>query len=188
MSVVNDKRRLGREDENGPVKDRDVDPGPEVVEETPGQAEAELVDPAEELAALKDQNLRLHAEFDNYRKRSEREATSFRKYAQENLIRELLPQIDNLERALAAAEGQDSLIDGLKMTLKGIHDVLARFGVSRVAAVGEPFDPNVHEAIAAQENSEVDDNTVLVEHQSGYMLHDRLIRPAMVVISKRPAG
>lgn len=182
MSIVNDKRKLGREE---PEEQEQNQAPEENGAETAAEAET---NPAEEIAALKDTNLRLHAEFDNYRKRSERELASFRKYANQSLVKELLPQIDNLERALESTEDTaDPLIEGLKMTLKGIEDALAKFGVSRVESVGQPFDPNVHEAITAQISAEVDDNTVLAEHQSGYMLHDRLIRPAMVVVSKKPA-
>ncbi len=154
-------------------------------------AEAEAVDLEEKIAALEDQNLRLRAELDNYRKRTEREMASFRKYANESLIKELLPQIDNLERALdhgRETNPDDPLLEGVELILKGLVDALAKFGVSRVEAVGQAFDPNLHEAIMQQEDAEAEDNTVLAEHQKGYLLHDRLLRPAMVVVSKRPDG
>lgn len=148
-------------------------------------------DPQTVIAALNDQVLRLHAELDNYRKRTEREMAGFRKYAQEALVRELLPHLDNLERALEHGRQEnpdDPLLAGVELTLKGLVDSLAKFGVSVVEAVDQSFDPSLHEAIMQQVDADKEENTVLAVTQKGYMLHDRLVRPAMVIVSKRPAA
>ena len=182
---VTDKRTLGR------------DPAPEEAEreETAGEApegaapEALAEDPEKTIAQQKDQILRLHAEFENYRKRSERETASFKRYANEGLIKAILPHLDNLDRALEHCRvdsPDDPLVTGVELTLKGLMDALAQFGVSRIEALGKPFDPAVHEAVMKQENADSDDNTVLAETQAGYLLHDRLLRPAMVIVSARP--
>lgn len=190
-----DSRQAGRKEREEPKpRPEEIKPGDQF-ETAPAENEAglgaqaeEKLDPQEIIARLKDQLLRLHAEFDNYRKRTEREMASFRKYAQESLIKDLLPQIDNLERALKhshEAGPDEALVDGLQMTLKGLMDTLAKLGLSRVEAEGQPFDPGLHEAVMCQEDLDHEENTVLQQTQTGYLLHDRLIRPAMVIVSQR---
>ncbi len=103
-------------------------------------------------------------------------------------MRELLSVIDNLERALehsGAESDQGGLVEGLNMTLKGFLDALTRFGCTQVEATGKPFDPNYHEAVSQEESADHEPNTVLKELQKGYMLKERLLRPAMVLVSKR---
>ncbi len=147
------------------------------------------VNQEEELKQLQDRVLRLAAEMENTRKRLEREKLDGINFANESLIRELLPVIDNLERALQHGE-QDvegrGLVDGVRLTLKGFTDVLGRFGCSSFEAVGKVFDPNYHEAVMQQESSEYPENTVVQELQKGYTLRDRLVRPALVIVSKAP--
>jgi molecular chaperone GrpE len=132
--------------------------------------------------------LRISADFENYKKRSARETDSFRKFANESILKDLLPVVDNLERAIsssAAAQGADQCItEGVDLTLKEILRVLARYGVNPVEAQGKPFDPGIHEAVMQQESEEFPENTVLTEFQRGYTLHERILRPAMVVVSK----
>jgi molecular chaperone GrpE len=131
--------------------------------------------------------LRTVAEGENFKKRLQREKEEQTRYANEALMRELLPVIDNLERALQHSEigsDQESVVQGISMTLKGFADALGKFGCSPIEAVGKPFDPNFHEAVAQEENSELEPNTVIRELQKGYVLRDRLLRPAMVVVSK----
>jgi molecular chaperone GrpE len=132
--------------------------------------------------------LRISAEFENYKKRSARETDSFRKFANESILKDLLPVVDNLERAIsssAAAQGAEQCItEGVDLTLKEILRVLARYGVNPVEAQGKPFDPSIHEAVMQQESEEFPENTVLTEFQRGYTLHERILRPAMVVVSK----
>lgn len=191
MNQTNDQNQP-RPDEEVKVKVRDLrgQDRPDKPTEAAPEAEVEpngSEDSAAEVAELKDQLLRLHAEQDNFRKRTAREQASFRKYANEGLIKDLLPQIDNLERALEhgrESTPDDPLLQGLEMTLKGLLDALEKHGVAVVESVGQQFDPNLHEAMMQQDDPEAEQNTVLAEHQRGYLLHDRLLRPAMVVVSK----
>ncbi len=141
----------------------------------------------EQLAAAQERELRIAADADNFKKRLQREKEDQVRYANEAIIRDLLPVIDNLERALdhsQAGSDQHGLIEGLNMTLKAFLDSLARFGCTPVEAMGSVFDPNFHEAVSQEEASDCEANTVIRELQKGYMLKERLIRPAMVVVSK----
>lgn len=144
----------------------------------------------EALAQEKDDLLlRERAELENFKRRMQREKSESLRFASEPLLRDILPVIDNLERAVAHAkesEGSQALVEGVELVLRSLLDTIGRHGVSRVKAKGESFDPNLHEAVAQVENTEVAPNTVLDEHQSGYQLHDRLLRPAMVSVSKAP--
>ena len=141
----------------------------------------------DQLAAAEERELRIAADADNFKKRLQREKEEQVRYANEAVMRDLLPVIDNLERALdhsQAGSDQDGLIEGLNMTLKGFLDSLARFGCTPVEAVGTVFNPNFHEAVSQEEASDCEANTVVRELQKGYVLKERLIRPAMVVVSK----
>lgn len=140
-----------------------------------------------------DKYLRVQAEFDNFRKRMQREQTESLKYAQLPLLRELTSVMDNLERAIDHARDSDkpehqSFVSGLEMVTKQIQDIFGRFGMQRIEAQGQPFDPNRHEAVSLMETGEYPDHTVIEVMQPGYTLHDRIVRPAMVVVSKRPAA
>ena len=132
--------------------------------------------------------LRATAEFDNYKKRSVREIAEFRKFANESLIKELLPVIDNLERAVASAgqhaDSNKGVVEGVEMTLAEIFKVLEKFNLKSLESEGKTFDPNFHQAVMQEETDECPENTVIKVMQTGYILHDRLIRPAMVVVSK----
>lgn len=131
--------------------------------------------------------LRERAELENFKRRMQREKNESLRFASEPLLRDILPVIDNLERAVAHArgnEGSQALVEGVELVLRSLLDTIGRHGVSRVKAKGEAFDPSRHEAVAQVENTELAPNTVLDEHQSGYQLHDRLLRPAMVSVSK----
>lgn len=153
--------------------------------------EKELSKAKDAAAASHDRLLRATAEFDNYKKRSERELGDFRKFANESLIKELLPVMDNLERAIESSAGEAaaaSIVEGVDMTLKEIYKVLEKFNLKSLESEGKPFDPNFHQAVMQEETDEMPDNTVLKVMQKGYILHDRLIRPAMVVVAKAPAG
>ena len=138
-----------------------------------------------------DRLLRVTAEFENYKKRSQREMDDFRRFANESLIKDILPIVDNLERALSVEQtgtesAVESLKEGVRMTLEGLTDALKRFGVTPVESEGKPFDPNVHQAVSQEETEQYPDGTVSKELQKGYMLHSRLLRPAMVIVSKKP--
>lgn len=141
-----------------------------------------------EVASLKDVSLRTLADFDNFRKRAEKERQETRRYALVEPMREFLPVIDNLERALAAGGSADDLKTGVELIFKQMQDLLVRFNIEPVAAVGERFDPTVHEAVLQAEDPEVSEPTVTAELQKGYILHDRLLRPSMVKVGMPPAG
>ncbi len=134
--------------------------------------------------------LRVSAEFENYKKRSAREADNFRKFANESILKDLLSVADNLERAVQSSsevgeDGKSCIAEGVELTLKEILRVLERYGVKSIDSVGKPFDPAFHEAMMQEINEELTENTVLKEFQKGYTLHERLLRPAMVIVSKK---
>jgi molecular chaperone GrpE len=135
-----------------------------------------------------DRFLRVSAEFDNYKKRSSREMSEFRKYANESLISDMLTVVDNIERAISTSSSDDKanscIIEGVSLTLKEILRVFDNFGVKPIESLCKTFDPNFHQAVMQQESEEHPENTVIAELQKGYMIHDRLLRPSMVVVSK----
>lgn len=135
-----------------------------------------------------DRLLRVSAEFDNYKKRTSREMQDVIKYANEKIFKELLTVVDNLERAIDAAGGDrtddDPLVKGIHLTLSEVFKILERHKVKPVKALGEPFDPAYHQAMMQEEVEDQAPNTVVREMQKGYVIHDRLLRPAMVVVSK----
>ena len=134
--------------------------------------------------------LRVSADFENFKKRSFRETDDFRKYANELLLLELLTVVDNLERAIQSTSGENNeagcVIEGVEMTLKALLKIFERFSVKLIEAVGKPFDPNFHQAVMQEASDLYPENTIISEFQKGYMLHDRLLRPSMVVVSKGP--
>lgn len=139
-----------------------------------------------ELDEIKDRWVRERAELENFKRRATREKQDALRFGSENLLKDLLPVIDNLHRALAHAKSDDPIVAGVQMVLRGFDDVFERHGVKVVPARGETFDPNRHEAISHVE-SDAPANTVIDEHQRGYVLHDRLLRPALVTVGKGPA-
>jgi len=138
------------------------------------------------VADAKDQALRAAAEAQNVRRRAEQEAEKARKFALEKFVKELLPVVDSLEKALEAMadEATEAHREGVAMTLKMQRDVLTKFGVEILEPTGEPFDPQYHEAMTMVPNPELDPNTVMEVFQKGYLLNGRLVRPAMVVVSQ----
>ena len=156
---------------------------------TPEAAESAADKVAAERDQLRDQLLRTAADFDNYRKRSRKEIEEARARGREDAIKDVLPVFDNLERAVtAAASAQtiDSVVEGVKMVLKLFEDTSDRMGLVRVKAVGERFDPTVHEAIQQQETEDQPPGTILTEIVPGYMIGQRLLRAAMVVVARKP--
>ncbi len=135
-----------------------------------------------------DKFLRVSAEFDNYKKRSTRELEEFRKFANQSLLKEMLSVVDNLELAIHSADenkaGESSLREGLDLTHREILRVFEKFQVTPIESKGKTFDPTYHEAVMQEETDEVPENTVITEMQKGYLIHDRLLRPAMVVVAK----
>lgn len=156
-----------------------------------GDSEAELAILQAQLADAHEQVLRSQADAQNAMRRAERDIEKAHKFGQEKLVRDLLAVVDNLERALeAAADVSDptakAVAEGVELTLKSMLDVLKKNSVEVVDPQGEPFNPELHEAMSTVENAEVEPNTVLVVYQKGYTLHERLVRPARVVVSKAP--
>jgi molecular chaperone GrpE len=136
-----------------------------------------------------DRLLRLAADFENYKKRAAREKEDWTKFANEDLIRAILPFIDNLERAVNHAQkAKDTgvLIEGVRLTIQQLLQTLSKFGLSSFESVGNPFDPTKHEAMLVVETSQHEPNQVVEEFQKGYLLNDRLLRPATVSVSKPP--
>jgi len=152
---------------------------------TPEERIAQLED---ELVGAKDDVLRAQADAQNAARRAEQEVEKARKFALERFANELLPVLDNLERALEAAGGDSeeakAIAEGVELTLKSFMDVMGKFNVDVVDPNGEPFDPNLHQAMSMVENNDVEPNTVIAVMQKGYTLNGRLVRPAMVMVSK----
>ena len=148
---------------------------------------AQVEELEQSLADAKDQALRAAAEAQNVRRRAEQEAEKARKFALEKFIKELLPVVDSLEKALETMqeEASEAHREGVSMTLKMQLDVLNKFGVEVIEPHGEPFDPQVHEAMTMVPNPELEPNTVMDVMQKGYLLNGRLVRPAMVVVSQK---
>jgi molecular chaperone GrpE len=144
--------------------------------------------PASEIAALRERLMRALAETENTRHQGERRAQDAQQYAIANFARELLQVVDNLGRALAAAEGDagkaDGLIAGVAATNRVLTQILNRFGVTEVSALNQPFDPGKHEAVMETDQTEQPPGSVVQVLENGYMLHDRLLRPARVVVAK----
>jgi molecular chaperone GrpE len=156
--------------------------------DTEASLDDELSQLQEDLLTARDAALRAQADAQNVKRRAEQDVEKARKFALERFASDLLPVVDNLERALEAASGDDEAIkpiaEGVELTLKSFIDVLGKNKVDVVDPQGEPFDPNLHQAITMIENKEVEPNTVTAVMQKGYSLNGRLIRPAMVMVSK----
>ncbi len=138
------------------------------------------------MEAAKDRAIRCHAELDNYRKRAARELEERLQYANMSLLRDLVPVLDNVERAIQAAEQNadaDALLHGFKMVQQQVEEVLTRHDCRRIEALHLPFDPHVHHAVMQQPSDEHPANTVLMVTQNGYQLHDRVVRPSQVIVS-----
>ena len=136
---------------------------------------------------MQDRYLRLRAEFENYKKRMMREKNERMKYFNLEFIKELLPSLDNLERAIVHASEEEtengSMLEGLEMVYKSLQESFSKYGVTRIESLGNEFDPNCHQAVGMVESNETPDNHIVEECQTGYFLHDRIIRPAMVRVS-----
>jgi len=177
-----------------------VDSGDPQNSEQSGSSEDLSVEQAlEKLAAAqltaenaKDDLLRVQAEMQNLRRRTEQDIEKAHKYGQEKFSIELLSVMDNLERALtAASEHEDdsvkAIYDGVDLTLKSFVDCFSKFNIETLDPLGEPFDPQIHQAMGMQENPDVEPNTVIAVMQKGYTLYGRVIRPAMVMVAKEPS-
>ncbi|MBM4120782.1 MAG: nucleotide exchange factor GrpE [Nitrospira sp.] len=153
--------------------------------------EQALATKTEEAKAFQDKYLRLAAEFENFKRLAQKQKQDYSQFANENLLKELLPVVDNLERALKCVqEGRtsDGLIQGVELTLKQFTETLAKFGVKPILSLSTPFDPSRHQAVSRQVSKTAAANTVLEEYQKGYQLHDRVLRAAMVVVATDADG
>jgi molecular chaperone GrpE len=149
----------------------------------PQSPEDEVSTLRREIADLRDRSMRTLADFDNFRKRSERERQDSRKYALMEPLREFIGIMDNLDLALSAGGGAEDLKRGVEMIHRQMADLLRRHGVREIVALGQPFDPAVHEAVSREEDPAVRTPTVTGEMRRGYFIHDRLLRPSMVKVS-----
>jgi molecular chaperone GrpE len=150
----------------------------------------DLEEKATKATEVQDKHLRTLADWDNYRKRMQREKEDAIKYASEGLLEKLLPVIDNFELGLQAAQSSpnaSSIVQGLTMVLSQLQNVLKEAGVEPIEAVGKPFDPNFHEALGDRPTTEYPEGTVMSQTRKGYKLKDRLLRPAAVFVAKNPA-
>ena len=150
----------------------------------------ELTRKTEECKAINDKYLRLAAEFENYKRLTQRDQREQIRFGNEQLLKELLPVVDNMERAIKAARtnGSDSaLVQGVELTLKQLSGILTKFGVQAIETAGQDFDPSAHQAVSYGPSNYVPANKVLDEFQKGYRLHDRILRAAMVSVSSGPA-
>ncbi len=171
---------IERLEEDSPV----TDAGASIQEELAGKTE--------ECNALNNKYLRLAAEFENYKRLTQRDQREQIRFGNEQLLKELLPVVDNMERAIKAARtnggGDSALIQGVELTLKQLSGILAKFGVQAIETAGQEFDPSAHQAVSYGPSNDVPANNVLDEFQKGYRLHDRILRAAMVSVSSGPAN
>ena len=179
-----EKIAASAEDSEG--RDDSVEEETEVSDSEP-TVEERAADAEAKYKEMQDRYLRLNAEFDIYKKRMMRENSDRLKYFNMELIKELLPSVDNLERAISHAGDENSdlenMIEGLQMVYKGMQEAFGKFGVSEIESIGKEFDPNCHQAVGMIESQEVPENHVAEECLKGYYLHDRIIRPTMVRVS-----
>ena len=189
----NEAQDMGKDDIVPEMMDSAEEVLPEGASETPSEDElsAKLAAAEEQAKAHYDRLLRLSAEFENYKKRTAREVQDMVKYANEKLARELLVVVDNLERAIASAAERypqdDPLLQGVHLTLDETLKILARHHVTPITSLGAPFDPTFHQAMMQTDIADHPPNTVVDELQKGYLIHERLLRPALVTVSKIPA-
>ncbi len=178
--------------EDSPMESAPVDPVADSVdlEEETELLRSQLAEALKAAEESHDRYLRERADLENFKKRTQRERVDERRYAVEPLLRDLLPVIDNLERAIDHARDsgeQESVVEGLSLVWKGALEALQRHGASRIDAGGEVFDPAVHEALAQVADESVEPNRIVQQFMAGYRLHDRLLRAAQVSVSAGPA-
>jgi molecular chaperone GrpE len=185
------KGEEAEQEKSQPEDQKAKEPAVEKKEPTPlERLQQQLDEKTREAAENYDKWLRLRAEFENFKKRMQKEKADLMKFCNESLLKSILPILDNFERAIDHGKGvkeNASLLEGLEITLKQFLNTLERFGVKPLSAMGELFDPEKHEAVSQQE-SDQDPNRVISEVQKGYLFHDRLLRPARVIVSKEKAA
>jgi molecular chaperone GrpE len=174
---ISEEQIASREDESVLKKE-------ETAEKAPVAEREQLLAELQEINA---KYLRLYAEFENYKKRVSKDKEELIKYGNESLLYEILPFIDHLEMALkhASNEVSSGLVQGVEITLRDLRKTLEKFGLTAIEAYGKPFDPVVHHAMSQVERNDTEDNTVVEEFRRGYMLRDKVLRPALVAVSKK---
>ena len=183
------KVKIESDDSEIPKADTPEDEKTESVPEaeTPQTPEEKLEQAQAEAADAQDRFLRASAELENYKKRTQKEMAEFKRFANASLVKEVLGIVDNLERAVESSNGtndKEQLAQGLDLTLKELHKIFKTYHVTPVEALGQKFDPRYHQAMMQEESEDHPENVVTRDLQKGYMIHDRLLRPAMVVVSK----
>lgn len=197
MQTPNDENDLEQNQDQDQAEELNPQEGQVDPQFNEDKTEVELLEEKLEAAQLaagqaKDDLLRVQAEMQNLRRRSALDVEKAHKFGQEKLAGELLAVMDNLERALSSAsDSEDAVVkaihEGVNITLKSFATCFAKFSIEAVDPLGEPFDPLIHQAMSMQENPDVEPNTVIAVMQKGYTLHGRVIRPAMVMVSKGPS-
>ena len=175
-------------------QDKNLQPNSGLEDNSPTESDSDDLERAlaaktDEVKSLNDRYLRLAAEFENYKRLAQRDQREQAKFANENILKEVLPIIDNLQRAVnfsKSAADCDQLIEGVQLTLKQFIETLSKFGIKQITSVGEPFDPSRHQAVATIASNDQPEHTIIQEHQPGYLLHDRILRAAMVTVAAAP--
>jgi len=189
VKIHTDEIETSKEDTANNRKDLNKDDTPKPVDPLK-EMEEKVESLKKEAAENHDRLLRMAAEFENYKKRATREMNDFRKFANESFAKAMLPVVDSMDLAVESSSNDkhvnNSMVEGVNMTLKEILKIFEQFGVKRFESIGNTFDPNLHQAVMQEETDKFPENTVSKELQKGFMIHDRLLRPAMVVVSKQP--
>ncbi len=186
-TVKNETTEKPAPDDDKPLESESEDDGNAGAENSLKEMEARFEAKEEEAKETYERLLRVSADFENYKKRSSREMEEFRKYANQSLLKEMLSVVDNLELAINSSNDgkkvDKTLIEGLNLTLNEILRVFEKFNVTPIEAQGKSFDPAYHEAVMREETDDYPENSVISQFQKGYLIHDRLLRPAMVVVA-----
>ena len=189
VKIHTDEKETSKEDTANNRKDLNKDDASKPVDPLK-EMEEKIETLKKEAAENHDRLLRMAAEFENYKKRATREMDDFRKFANESFAKAMLPVVDSMDLAIESSSNDkhvnNSMLEGVNMTLKEILKIFEQFGVKRFESIGNTFDPNLHQAVMQEETDKFPENTVSKELQKGFMIHDRLLRPAMVVVSKQP--
>lgn len=175
------------EETTGEVTTEEVSPQEHSTGDTSESASENGGTPEEELQIFQDKYLRLAAEFENYKRRAQRDQNDSIRFGNESLLKNLLPIIDNLERAIQCAKDAGTsgpLLEGVELTHKQFLETVGKVGVRQLSTTGNSFDPAIHQAVTQVESENMEPNTVIEEFQKGYLLHDRILRPAMVSVAK----
>lgn len=173
-----------KKDENLDIEDKEIDEEDYIEAEIVDDEEDSKPNQTEEVNEYQERYQRLLADFENYKNREEASKADFKKFAQSSLIEKLLPVIDNLDRALEKADEDDAFVEGVIMTRKELMKILENEGLEEIESDGCEFDHNIHQAVLAEENDEVEENHIIETFQKGYKLNGRVLRPAMVKVSK----